>query len=42
MASVKLTGITKHYAGGAAVLHGVDLTIADGEFVVLVGPSGCG
>ena len=23
-------------------MHGIDLTIADGEFVVLVGPSGCG
>jgi multiple sugar transport system ATP-binding protein len=25
-----------------AVIHGVDVSIGDGEFVVLVGPSGCG
>ncbi|MGO8572739.1 ATP-binding cassette domain-containing protein, partial [Rhizobium ruizarguesonis] len=24
------------------VVHGIDLTIAEGEFVVFVGPSGCG
>jgi multiple sugar transport system ATP-binding protein len=24
------------------ILHGIDLSIADGEFVVFVGPSGCG
>ena len=42
MAQVSLTGIRKHYDDGKAVIHGVDLTIADGEFVVFVGPSGCG
>ncbi|WP_421951996.1 ABC transporter ATP-binding protein [Pelagibacterium sp.] len=41
MASVSLSGITKSY-GKHAVIHGVDISIADGEFVVLVGPSGCG
>jgi len=28
--------------GGKPVVDGIDLTIADGEFVAFVGPSGCG
>lgn len=43
MASVRLEGVRKLYDDtGQVAVHGVDLTIADGEFVVLVGPSGCG
>ncbi len=42
MAIIDLIGVKKTYAGGAAVVHGIDLTIADGEMLVLVGPSGCG
>ena len=42
MALVRLKNITKHYADKQAVIHGVDLDIADGELVVFVGPSGCG
>ena len=42
MASIDLKGVKKTYPGGVAVVHGVDLQIADGELVVLVGPSGCG
>jgi len=41
MAEVRLEGIWKSY-GTYAVVHGIDLTVAEGEFVVLVGPSGCG
>jgi multiple sugar transport system ATP-binding protein len=41
MASIDIKDIRKSY-GKVPVLHGVDLTIKDGEFVVLVGPSGCG
>ena len=41
MAGLQLTGIKKNY-GSVQTLHGIDLTIADGEFVVFVGPSGCG
>src|SRR3569623_905099 len=41
MANVKITRLEKNYAGVPAV-RGIDLEIADGEFTVLVGPSGCG
>ncbi|TPW29025.1 ABC transporter ATP-binding protein [Pararhizobium mangrovi] len=41
MATIDIDGVRKRF-GNVDVLHGVDLTIADGEFVVLVGPSGCG
>ncbi len=41
MAEVILRDVVKKY-GQLSVVHGVNLTIADGEFVVLVGPSGCG
>ena len=41
MSAVDISDVVKTY-GGLQVIHGVDLSIADGEFVVLVGPSGCG
>ncbi len=41
MAEVSIREVRKTY-DTIEVLHGVDVTIADGEFVVLVGPSGCG
>ena len=41
MAPVKMTGLRKSY-GKHEVIHGVDIEIAEGEFVALVGPSGCG
>ncbi|MGH9807137.1 MAG: ABC transporter ATP-binding protein [Terriglobia bacterium] len=41
MASVAIRDVHKSF-GPTAVLHGVDVSIQDGEFVVLVGPSGCG
>ncbi|MCA0422044.1 MAG: sn-glycerol-3-phosphate ABC transporter ATP-binding protein UgpC [Proteobacteria bacterium] len=41
MARVDLKNVRKSY-GTVPVIHGVDLTIEDGEFVVFVGPSGCG
>jgi multiple sugar transport system ATP-binding protein len=41
MAAVTLSGVRKAF-GTTEVVHGVDITIADGEFCVLVGPSGCG
>ncbi len=42
MAAIELVDIRKTYPGGAQVVHGINLSIADGELVVLVGPSGCG
>jgi putative ABC transport system ATP-binding protein len=42
---VELKGVTKHYTRGRQqvnVLHGIDLSIADGDFVALMGPSGSG
>src|SRR5947209_4756296 len=41
MASVLIRDVRKAF-GATHVIHGVDITIGDGEFVVLVGPSGCG
>jgi multiple sugar transport system ATP-binding protein len=41
MAAVAISGARKSF-GHTEVLHGVDISIADGEFCVLVGPSGCG
>ena len=41
MASVDIVEVRKAY-GDQEVIHGVSMSIADGEFVALVGPSGCG
>src|SRR6476659_8769439 len=41
MASVGIRDVKKAF-GPTQVIHGVDISIGDGEFVVLVGPSGCG
>ncbi|PSL12831.1 ABC transporter ATP-binding protein [Shimia abyssi] len=41
MTGVTLEGAIKRY-GETQVIHGIDLTIEDGEFCVFVGPSGCG
>src|SRR5947208_2401561 len=41
MASVGIRDVKKAF-GPTQVIHGVNISIADGEFVVLVGPSGCG
>ena len=41
MARVSLRQVHKSY-GETAVIHGVDMEIADGELIVIVGPSGCG
>jgi multiple sugar transport system ATP-binding protein len=41
MASIEITNVYKDF-GAVSVLKGVNLSIASGEFAVLVGPSGCG
>jgi multiple sugar transport system ATP-binding protein len=41
MASVEVRSVVKRF-GGTEVLHGIDATIDDRSFVVLLGPSGCG
>ena len=41
MATVEFRNLVKRY-GAVQVVHGIDLSIEDGEFLVLVGPSGCG
>jgi sn-glycerol 3-phosphate transport system ATP-binding protein len=41
MATLELANVKKSF-GAVPVLHGVDLVLADGEMVVIVGASGCG
>lgn len=41
MASITIKEVSKSF-GATAVLKGVDLAVADGEFFTLLGPSGCG
>jgi multiple sugar transport system ATP-binding protein len=41
MAEVTLRAVRKNF-GSTEIVHGVDISIEDGEFCVLVGPSGCG
>jgi len=41
MAGLKLDGLRKSF-GANEILKGVDLTLADGEMLVIVGASGCG
>ena len=41
MADVTVRNVEKAY-GDTRVIHGIDVQIEDGSFVVLVGPSGCG
>jgi multiple sugar transport system ATP-binding protein len=41
MATVEICDVRKAY-GTHKVIHGIDLSIADGEFVSLIGASGCG
>jgi ABC-type sugar transport system ATPase subunit len=41
MTAIELIEVGKHY-GTHSVLRGVNLDIAEGEFIALLGPSGCG
>ncbi len=41
MATVSLRKVEKKYDNGFKAVHGIDLDIREGEFMVFVGPSGC-
>lgn len=41
MAKVVLKKVEKQYPNGFKAVHGINLDIKDGEFMVFVGPSGC-
>ncbi|WP_353885087.1 ATP-binding cassette domain-containing protein, partial [uncultured Fusobacterium sp.] len=41
MAEVVLKKVEKTYPNGFKAVHGINLDIKDGEFMVFVGPSGC-
>jgi multiple sugar transport system ATP-binding protein len=42
MAEIALRGVTKRFDDGTVAVDHLDLTVGDGELVILVGPSGCG
>ena len=39
---VSIRNVSKQFANGTLAIRGVDLDIAEGEFMSLLGPSGCG
>ena len=41
MSEIRFEGVVKRYGGGVEVICDLNLQIREGEFVVLVGPSGC-
>ncbi len=41
MSEVILNKVEKVYPNGFKAVHGIDLEVGDGEFMVLIGPSGC-
>ncbi|MFH7042274.1 ABC transporter ATP-binding protein [Paucibacter sp. JuS9] len=41
MAFLDIQGLIKRH-GATQTLHGIDLSVEEGEFIVFVGPSGCG
>jgi ABC-type sugar transport systems, ATPase components len=42
MAEVVMEHLTKRYPDGFEAVKDMSLDVEDGEFVILVGPSGCG
>ena len=40
MAAVSFKDVRKSYTPELQVIHGVNMEIADGEFIVILGPSG--
>ena len=41
MARLQLNNLEKVYGGAFKAVHGINLDVEEGEFMVLVGPSGC-
>jgi len=42
MHALEVRGLTKQYKNGVRALHGVDLSIEEGDFFALLGPNGAG
>jgi len=42
VAEITLRNVTKRYPDGTEAVRNFTLDIADGEFMIFVGPSGCG
>jgi ABC-type Fe3+/spermidine/putrescine transport system ATPase subunit len=42
VSGIVLEHVSKVFAGGVTAVDDISLEIASGEFLVLVGPSGCG
>ena len=42
MTQINLQNLSKTYPGGVKAVNGLNLTVQDGEMLVLMGPSGCG
>ena len=42
MSEVQLKNITKEYDNGFVAVKDFNLDVADKEFIIFVGPSGCG
>jgi iron(III) transport system ATP-binding protein len=42
MAGITISGLSKRFGAGDAAVSGLDLVIANNQFVTLLGPSGCG
>ena len=42
MAEIEFNDVTKRYADGFEAVKRLNLDVADGELMILVGPSGCG
>lgn len=40
--AISLRGLSKSFDGGAPVIRGLDLNVPAGQFVAVVGRSGCG
>lgn len=38
MATLSFRKVKKTYAGNVPVIHGIDMDVKDGEFIVIVGP----